>query len=222
MNKKTIIFLLMALTPIVFYQNCGKPTELQYESTLDINSQLSKQEASLIVLQKNCSECHALGLESGGVGDITDLNYLTYARLVIPGEPELSPLINVITNGQMPMGKAPLSSFEVQVLKDWIKGLIVEQTGTGGTAQTIEPKYSALSTLVFAPRCVTCHNNRNYKLNSYAEIMRTVTPGDAANSLLYRAITVGANGGRMPQGGGLSSTQIKAIETWINAGAPNN
>lgn len=214
---------LLALSPLLLYQNCGKPTELQYSSTLDLNSQLSKQEASLIVLQRNCSECHSPAVANGGVGDITDLNYLIYSRIIIPGEPELSPLVTVVSNGQMPLNQSALSSFEVQVLKDWIKGLN-QSTGSGGTlqGQTIEPKYSVLAAQIFTSRCTTCHANRNYKLNSYNEIMRIVTARDPANSLLYQSVTVGANGGRMPQGGGLSSAQIKAIEDWISAGALNN
>jgi mono/diheme cytochrome c family protein len=224
MNKKMLTLLLVALSPIVLFQNCGKPTELQYSSVFDANSQLSKQEASLIVLQQSCASCHSQSVQSGGVGDITDISYLTYARIVIPGEPELSPLINVITNGQMPIGGMdPLSSAEVQVLKDWIKGLNQTTiTGGGLPGQTIAPTYSDLSVKVFNAQCVTCHANRNFRLNSYAEVLRTITPGDANNSLLYRSVTVGANGGRMPQGGGLSSAQINAIRDWINAGAMNN
>lgn len=223
--KQTTIVLILALTPFLFFQNCGKPTALEYGASLDMNSQASLQEASLQILSKNCADCHSTSNMSGNVGDLTDLQYMTYARLVIPGEPELSPVIQQITQGLMPMGRAGLSGTEVDVLKLWIKGLNQDALGPGGgppAPTTIDPKYSVLAAQVFSSRCVACHANRNYKLNSYAEVLRTVVPGNAANSLLYQSITVGRTGGKMPQGGALSSAQIKAIEDWINAGAMNN
>lgn len=223
MNKKSLQLLIVLTIPFLLYQNCGKPSDLQYSSTFDLSSQLGAQESSLLILQKNCSECHSDSVVSGNVGDITDLEYLIYSRLIIPGEPEISPIITQVTQGQMPVGKPALSSAEVEALKTWIKGLNQQDTGGGVvTAPTIEAKYSALASQIFGPRCVTCHAGRNYKLNSYTEIMRIVTAGNSANSLLYQVVTVGANGGRMPQGGGLSSAQIKAIQDWINAGAMNN
>lgn len=224
MNKKSLMFAVGLLFPLLMYQNCGKPSDLQYSSTFEFSSQMGAQEASVILLQKNCSGCHSTNNVNGNVGDVTDIEYLIYSRLIIPGEPELSPIINQITQGLMPAGKPALSGAEVEVLKSWIKGLNGETTGGGGgiPAPTIEAKYSAIAAQVFGPRCVACHANRAYKFGSYADAVRSVVPGDATNSILYQAITVGRGGGRMPQGGGLSSAQVKAIEDWINAGAMNN
>ncbi|GAC1433186.1 MAG: hypothetical protein NVSMB68_05640 [Thermoanaerobaculia bacterium] len=54
--------------------------------------------------------------------------------------------------------------------------------------------------------------------------IKRVTPGDAANSYLYRKITgVGITGDRMPQGGPyLSDAQIVLVRDWIRRGAPND
>ena len=51
-----------------------------------------------------------------------------------------------------------------------------------------------------------------------------VSPGDPANSYLYRKIVgSGITGDRMPQGGPfLADAQIKLIRDWIRRGAPND
>jgi mono/diheme cytochrome c family protein len=222
--KQTALVLIIALIPFVFYQNCGKPTGLVYSSSVDLNSQAGIQDAAIQVVSKHCSECHSATTMNGNVGDLTDINYAVYSRLIIPGEPELSPIISEITQGLMPAGRPSLSGDEVEILKSWIKGMSPNDLGPGTTPviTTIDPKYSVLAAKIFTAQCTTCHAGKNYKLNSYSELLRVVTPGDAANSLLYKAITVGSTGGKMPQGGALSSAQIKAIQDWINAGALNN
>ncbi len=208
---------------MLFFQNCGKPTDLQFSASIDLGSQSGRQDAAIQIMTKNCSSCHSTTIMNGNVGDLTDIQYLTYSRLIIPGEPEISPVITQITQGLMPQGRPGLSGTEVDVLKSWIKGL-ANDGGNGGAPVEVpvDPKYSVLAAQVFGSRCVTCHANRNYKFGSYTDVLRSVTPGDAANSLLYQVVTVGRTGGKMPQGGALSSAQVKAIQDWINAGAPNN
>jgi len=224
--KQTITVMILGLIPLFFFQNCGKPTALEYNSALDLDSQSGVQNAAVQIINKHCSSCHSVTNMSGNVGDMTDIEYVTYSRLVVPGEPELSPIISQISQGLMPAGGRPaLSGAEVDVLKNWIEGLNEDALGPGSgppVPVVIDPKYSVLAAQVFSTRCVGCHANRNFRLNSYNEILRTVVPGNAANSLLYQSITVGAGGGKMPQGGALTSAQIKAVEEWINAGAMNN
>ena len=54
--------------------------------------------------------------------------------------------------------------------------------------------------------------------------LNRITPGDPANSYLYRKITgAGITGDRMPQGGPyLSDAQISLVRDWIRRGAPND
>lgn len=178
----------------------------------------------MAILGKNCTECHNSGLSTGNVGDVTNLDYLLYTRLVVPGEPEISPLIQSIISGGMPMGKTPLSGSEVQILKDWISGLDASSANPLPPVAIIPlgPNYASLEKNVFQPYCVACHAGRNFKLNSYEEVLRTITAGNPDGSLLTRSVTVGATGGRMPQGGALSQAQIDAIKQWIAAGLPRN
>ncbi len=224
--KQTTIVIFLALVPLLLFQNCGKPTELEYSSSLDLSSQAGVQNAAIQILNKHCAECHNPNNINGDVSDLTNIEYLTYTRLIVPGEPELSPIITQVSQGIMPKAGPSLTGAEVEILKNWIKGLNEDELGPGSglPAETvIDPKYSVLAAQIFTPRCVTCHANKNYKHNSYNEILRIVTPGNASTSLLYKAITIGtATAGKMPQGGALTPAQIKAIENWINAGAPNN
>jgi hypothetical protein len=64
--------------------------------------------------------------------------------------------------------------------------------------------------------CTGCHSDRA----TYAGVQPLVTPGDPANSPLYRRIT--SQGRPMPPGAPLSTTNPQGtarIEAWIRAGA---
>lgn len=207
---------------LVLFQNCGKPTELQF-SNYDLTSQSGVQNAAINLLSNKCASCHNSVNAQGNITDITNIEYLTYSRLVVAGEPEISPIISQVATGNMPPGK-PLSGNEVDILKKWVTGLL-DSPETGGApppTATVEPKYSVLAAQVFGPRCATCHAGRTYKLDTYSSVFSTVIAGNADGSLLYQVVTVGKTGGKMPQGGALSAAQIQAIKDWINAGAPNN
>ncbi|TNE70260.1 T9SS type A sorting domain-containing protein [bacterium] len=83
---------------------------------------------------------------------------------------------------------------------------------------------------IFSANCTGCHGGTSgVTLNSYSAVMNStgaqygikiVSPGNAALSPLVEKIKANpSKGGRMPQGGSLSSEQITLIETWINEGA---
>ena len=226
-RKFSFLILVFSLILVGLFQNCGQPSQLEFWGSWDLSSQDGLQDASLNILQRRCTECHGAGVMNGNVTDITNLNYLVYSRLVIPGEPEISPLFIQVSQGLMPFGKPPLSTAEVEVLRSWISGLkpdILDGGGAPPDLTPIEPKYSSLAQKIFQPRCISCHSNKNYKHNSYAEIMRIVQAGNADQSLLYQVVTTGSpSAGVMPrEGGRLSQEQITAIRDWINAGAQNN
>jgi hypothetical protein len=79
-------------------------------------------------------------------------------------------------------------------------------------------------------RCVACHGvlKQKARLRLDAGLLvrkggkhgPAVVPGNAAASLLYQRITAADEGSRMPpEGQPLTPTQIKALKTWIDAGA---
>jgi mono/diheme cytochrome c family protein len=92
---------------------------------------------------------------------------------------------------------------------------------TGASLKTFE----SLQSDIFEPRCVSCHSGANpdgnVDMSDYQKITadrRLVDPGHPETSLVYTEV----HSGDMPEGGPkLSNSQIKAINDWILAGAPN-
>ena len=103
--------------------------------------------------------------------------------------------------------------------------------------------FSRVQSEIFTPTCaqIGCHDRlgNQSQLNlsaaaAYAQVvghpsveqpsLARVSPGDAANSYLYRKVTgSGITGDRMPQGlPPLSDPQQKLIRDWIRRGAPND
>ena len=100
--------------------------------------------------------------------------------------------------------------------------------------------FSSIQALVFDPRCVQHHGDREVQagLNlsegvSYTNLVNVpstqtgldlVEPGDAENSYLIHKLEgrVGIVGGPMPLSGDpLTAGEIAVIRDWIDAGAPN-
>jgi len=56
-------------------------------------------------------------------------------------------------------------------------------------------------------------------MSTYTGVLKNVTPSNAANSTLYTEVLSGS----MPEDGPkLTTTELNAIKSWINSGAPNN
>lgn len=117
------------------------------------------------------------------------------------------------------------------------------QVGSGGVTPTPTPaptptpvptpaptptpttvSYSGVIQPLLNANCIACHSTNGsagVTLTSYSSTMSTVVAGNAANSLLYKAVT-GNGVTKMPIGGSLSAAQIQSIADWINQGALNN
>jgi len=95
------------------------------------------------------------------------------------------------------------------------------------------PSFSADILPIFTARCIRCHRGetppRGLRLDSYAGILAggtyraVVLPGNPQESELLRRIK-GETLPRMPFDGPpfLDAAQIRQIEAWIAAGAPDN
>jgi uncharacterized protein YjdB len=73
--------------------------------------------------------------------------------------------------------------------------------------------------------CSGCHGGSGgYFVNSYANTVTRVTPGNAAASVLWQKVSGNqTSGSQMPQGGPtMSQTDQDKIQNWINQGALNN
>lgn len=123
-----------------------------------------------------------------------------------------------------------------------LKELPTEPAGGG---DPIDPTatFTRVQNEIFTPTCAQlgCHDRIAHQQDqllaagsAYAQTvnvastempsLKRVTPGDFANSYLYRKITgAGITGDRMPQGGPyLTDAQIKLVRDWIRRGAPND
>lgn len=221
---KNQIILVFSTTLILLFlfQNCAKKKiSNSGESATEIQVLQSK---SLDILKNNCIECHlgenAYANTLAGTDPILEIdnaNYLIQTRLIVPGEPELSPLYQKVKNGDMPPGN-PLSSDEVILLKDWITQLgesPTNSTGGGIITTPLAATFSSLRVNIFLSKCFSCHINRTVKLDTYESVVGAIT----RNNLRTRIA-----GGTMPPA---TAPQLTAQERtfllqWIDAGAPNN
>jgi hypothetical protein len=110
------------------------------------------------------------------------------------------------------------------------------------TPVVIGPTLDQIQTVVFSPKCSTCHSGNgstsginDMDLRNSAASLATlvnitsaqdsnftrVIPGDPTNSYLVHKLRGTATvGGRMPPSGMLPAAEISAIEQWITDGAP--
>jgi mono/diheme cytochrome c family protein len=220
--KTLFLVLIFSSLSLVVFQNCSN---VGLDGSEIMTSQSLSAQATK-VLETRCSSCHNPANAQGNVSNITDVSYLVYTtRLVVPGEPELSTVYVLSAQGQMPPGN-PLSSGEIEILKNWITELRTSTIPAGPPPtlpEAISPLYSVIQSRILGPKCMVCHAAKNYKYDNYANVMRSVTATNSTNSRLYQSITTDTNpGGRMPRDGSLSPAEIQAIKTWIDNGAMNN
>ncbi len=216
-----ISFFMVVLT--VSFQNCAKkgPSLGGDEAT---SEQQIAQSKTVEILSTRCSDCHsgsaAYSNAPAGADPITDISnvdYLVRSRLVIPGEPDLSPLFQAIQNAEMPPGQ-PLSLAEVNTIKNWITDYNKQTTptGTGLPAPTpLAATFTSLRVNVLLPKCNGCHINRVVKIDNLANVMAAITN----NNLRGR---VNNNTMPPPNAPALSPMEKNLLLQWIDAGTPNN
>ena len=98
------------------------------------------QARALAILRKNCTSCHTSSAGPAEVYDVTNLTHLVSVGLVVPGQPDQSPLFGVISSGAMPKTGA-LSATDKAVILNWISTMPTSTTtttlgGTEGSATT--------------------------------------------------------------------------------------
>ncbi len=214
---------LTLVTLNVAFQNCAKKNITNEGAAA--STQAVAQAKSLNLIQQKCAACHSgtaayVNAVAGHdpITEIANVDYLLSARLVIPGEPDISPLFQMVQNADMPPGQ-PLSVSEVNLLKDWIADFN-KQENTGGGLQTIPlaANFNSLRVNVFLSKCYSCHVNRNVKLDTYASV------SGAINNANLRNRVAGTSGNVMPPAGSaqLTAQEKTFVLQWIDSGALNN
>ncbi len=189
----------------------------------------------LPLLEQRCNKCHHPEEMRGGL-DLTRIDTMLrggddLGAAIVPGQPEASPLIQVLTGDKepaMPKKGERLASAEIDILRRWIAGgakddsTIFASDDVAFFEREIRP--------VLAMRCFKCHAGEEaehgLQLTSRHGILVGGTRGPAAiagqpaESLLMRAIRHEGEL-KMPRGGDqLSAAQVAAFERWIALGLP--
>lgn len=193
------------------------------------------------ILKRNCFECH--GQDPGNIEK--DLNILNHAqlldsarRIVVPGKPEESRLIQRIADGSMPPEEEEtrlprLSEKELTILRDWIIGGAppLPTTDADHPLASAAP-YSELAAEakeILQNHCYECHKydvaKGGIKILHHRLIVNVrpvVVPGKPEESELVQLIVSKDKKWRMPPAGydRLSEPEIDTIRRWILEGAP--
>lgn len=222
---KSFSALLASLVLISFYQNCSK-SYMGNSGASSLSQQDIAQQKAMMVLTTKCSSCHNADMKSGGI-DVLNINEMLALGVVIPGEPSLSLVFNQIQSGQMPPSKA-LAQADVEAVFNWIADGFKGETNPTPlptpAPTVLEPKYASIYAKILQPKCLGCHNSgssNGVSFSSYTATMNTVQKTLPLSSALYTSV---ATRRTMPKGspGSLSTTETKAINDWIAAGALNN
>ena len=182
-----------------------------------------------------CVRCHGQKVQKAAL-DLRTLPALLKGSesgpVVVPGNPDESPLYELISDGEMPADKkGPLTEAEVETVRRWI-----EAGARSGTREsTPAPVVSQLDVIpLMLLRCTVCHGLRQQDggldLRSTAAMLKggksgpAIIPGKPADSLLIKSI----RSGEMPPRTRLVEVSVKPmepaevdlVERWIALGAP--
>jgi mono/diheme cytochrome c family protein len=217
----------------------------EYRAQRDLR--LKAEEAAPLareILHRNCYECH--GQDPGKIKknlDILDHGLLlnTERKIVVPGDPEHSRLIQRIADGSMPPEEEEtrlprLTETELAILRDWILGgapPLPEPDPRQPTPPVVPYSELAAKTMaIFQEHCYHCHKfgvdkaKGGIKILNYrllVTVRKVVVPGNPDESGLFKLITSTDDESRMPpaeEGRPLSRREIDTIRQWILEGAP--
>jgi hypothetical protein len=190
------------------------------------------------VLQRNCFACH------GDRNHVVErnLNVLSHAalidstrRLVVPGSPENSRLIQRIADGSMPPEKfeierPPLAEEDLSILTRWIRGGAPQpaETDTAPSEVKVRPSETARQAkAIFVEHCWECHKHsiaeggiRILHHRLLVNIRKVVVPGKPDESELFQLLSRDGDGVMPPRPRPpLTEAEVEAIRKWIAEGA---
>ena len=105
-------------TPTPVGETTGAATE-----TLPSETMVSFSQDILPILNRSCTRCHGGTRKEKGL-DLRNYEAImagsTNGPVVIPGDPDNSPLVYLVVQGKMPKRGAKLTPEEVQIFIDWV------------------------------------------------------------------------------------------------------
>ncbi len=222
---KSVLILSFSFMTVLFYQNCSKPLSQSSSLSSGLTAQDIAQQKALTILTTKCSTCHNIDSPSGGV-DVLSIDKLLASGAIVPTEPGISPLFQVISSGRMPPSK-PLAQEDILAVSDWITKMTKDQPVNLPPDAPIPlgPSYASINKNILIPKCVRCHNAGNsaggVNYANYIVASNTVQKTLPMASSLYTSVAVRNT---MPKDapGSLTAAEKQAIFTWITNGGANN
>ncbi|MEZ5398422.1 MAG: DUF1553 domain-containing protein [Bryobacteraceae bacterium] len=182
-------------------------------------------DAASKILTARCAACHNAKASAAGLSLHSRESILRGGKsgpAVIPGNPNESVLLSMVSSGQMPKAGAKLPPEEIETLRQWI------------AAETAEPPVAERDVqAILAAKCWVCHGRRDKKadldLRTQASMLHggksgaAVVPGNPEGSLLVKRIAAQ----EMPPPKlqeqfsvrGLTDTEFAKVKRWIADGA---
>jgi mono/diheme cytochrome c family protein len=199
------------------------------------------------ILEENCFGCHgANGVALGGLTNITDKNLLINSGMIVPGQPDQSPLLSRLLDQSSPMPPRPappLNSQQIQALRSWVVALASPPSPAPTTpvptapaptpapaapSPTPAPAPSASASeaiQILKQECGSCHGPGGLGLGGLTNITDTnylvinghIKPGNPAQSRLLIRSKDTVNPMPPAPAAHLTGAQIKTLEDWVTS-----
>ncbi len=203
----------------------------------------AEEQAPLVreILHRNCYECHGQDPKKTEKKlDILNHKQLLDAvrRIVVPGDPDHSLLIQRIADGSMPPEEEEVrlprvTEKELAILRDWILGgapsLPPPEPDGAGNLVVAHSELADQAKSILHKHCYECHKYdvakggiRILHHRLLLTVRKVVVPGRPEDSKLFQLLTTDDEDDRMPPwpGDRLSTEEIATIRRWIEEGAP--
>lgn len=226
------LFLLLAIPVGIVVQ--GQLTEARLRAEAEEVAPLARD-----VLRRNCFACHG-GEQSDARRALDMLSHTALLnsdrRIIVPGSPEDSRLIQRITDGSMPPAhlereRPPLPEKELSILRRWIRGGAPSFAATDQESRSeivVEPSESASAAkAIFIRHCYECHNHNLVKggirilhHRLLVNVRKVVVPGRPDESELLQLLMSDTEEVMPPAPRHrLDKDEVRSIRQWIAEGA---
>ena len=177
----------------------------------------------LPIIQSNCamSGCHGKGSAQDGV-ELSNYNNIISTGDITAGSPNNSDFFEAIIESDVkkmmpPPPNSKLNSKQIDLIRKWIEQGAKNNECKSG-CDSSQFNYSANIAPIIQTNCIGCHNTNNVKIGNYAQLKSQVDNGKFWGVINHKQ-------GFLPMPSStfkLSDCDIKKIQKWIAAGAPNN
>ena len=182
----------------------------------------SRDIAPLLLTNCGMPGCHDAASASDGV-NLSSYEALMNSGILNPNAPFNGDFWEVLNESdpdkRMPPS-GPLSASQLNLIQQWLSESAPNSICTEG-CDTTQFTWTAVIEPLIQTKCQGCHNastqNGGINLANYA-LVKT----QALNGMLNKAVTGSGGVPLMPPGNPLASCQISQLQSWIDAGAPEN